>query len=207
MPAKLYYFDIRGRAEGVRFILAQAGVDYEDVRVERSDWPALKATMPMGQMPMLEIDGHKLCQSVAIGRFLARKHHLTGSDDFTAAQCDMYVDGVQDLIPKLHPAIGAFFGGDKAKAKEELDNFMKETGPNFLKTYEKFLADNGTGWLVGKEVTWADLWVGEMLARLSEPGWIPTLLDSYPHLKALVDKVHALPKIKAWVAKRPTTGF
>jgi hypothetical protein len=49
--------------------------------------------------------------------------------------------------------------------------------------------------------------VGELLARLSEPNWIPTLLDGYPHLKALVDKVHALPKIKAWVAKRPDSGF
>jgi hypothetical protein len=30
---------------------------------------------------------------------------------------------------------------------------MKEAGPSFLKTYEKFLTDNGTGWLVGKEVS------------------------------------------------------
>jgi hypothetical protein len=40
---------------------------------------------------------------------------LTGADDYSAALCDMYVDGAQDLIPKMHPAIGAFFAGDKAK--------------------------------------------------------------------------------------------
>jgi hypothetical protein len=45
MPAKnikLVYFNARGRAELARLILAQAGADYEDKRVERSDWPAYK---------------------------------------------------------------------------------------------------------------------------------------------------------------------
>ncbi|CAM6001607.1 unnamed protein product [Sphagnum balticum] len=58
-----------------------------------------------------------------------------------------------------------------------------------------------------KQVTWADLLVSEYLSRLDDKDWLPGLVDSYPHLKALVDKVHALPAIKAWVAKRPQTGF
>jgi len=40
--------------------------------------------------------------------------------------------------------------------KEEMDELMKETVPTFLKTYEKFLTDNGTGWLVGKQVRMGD---------------------------------------------------
>ena len=39
---KLTYFNTRGRAETARLILAQAGVDYEDIRIEKADWPALK---------------------------------------------------------------------------------------------------------------------------------------------------------------------
>ena len=39
---KLMYFNSRGRAEISRIILAQAGEDYEDKRIERVDWPALK---------------------------------------------------------------------------------------------------------------------------------------------------------------------
>ena len=39
---KLIYFNARGRAELSRLILAQAGEDYEDKRVEREEWPALK---------------------------------------------------------------------------------------------------------------------------------------------------------------------
>ena len=42
MSYKLYYFNGRGRAELSRLIFAQAGVQYEDVRVEQADWPKLK---------------------------------------------------------------------------------------------------------------------------------------------------------------------
>ena len=44
MPAKikLTYFLHRGRAEASRFILAQAGVDYEDHRIGRDQWPSIK---------------------------------------------------------------------------------------------------------------------------------------------------------------------
>ena len=40
---KLIYFNTKGRAELSRLILAQAGEKYEDKRIEKADWPALKA--------------------------------------------------------------------------------------------------------------------------------------------------------------------
>ena len=43
MPSyKLYYFPGRGRAELSRFVFAQAGVQYEDVRVKGEEWGKLK---------------------------------------------------------------------------------------------------------------------------------------------------------------------
>ena len=39
---KLMYFNLRGRAEMARLVLAQAGVEYEDFRFEREQWPELK---------------------------------------------------------------------------------------------------------------------------------------------------------------------
>ena len=44
MPGiKLVYFNLEGRAEVARLILAQAGVEYEDCRIENDQWPNIKS--------------------------------------------------------------------------------------------------------------------------------------------------------------------
>jgi len=53
--------------------------------------------MPMGQIPVLEIDGKQYYQSRAIGRFLAKKSNLYGSNDFEALEIDATVDSMDDL--------------------------------------------------------------------------------------------------------------
>ena len=40
---KLIYFNLRGFAEVTRLILAEAGVEYEDVRLTREEWAKIKA--------------------------------------------------------------------------------------------------------------------------------------------------------------------
>ena len=41
---KLYYFNVRARAEVTRTLFAQAGVEYEDIRLTRDEWQELKAS-------------------------------------------------------------------------------------------------------------------------------------------------------------------
>jgi hypothetical protein len=41
---KLHYFNFRGLGELARLIFHYAGVAFEDVRFERSEWPQLKAS-------------------------------------------------------------------------------------------------------------------------------------------------------------------
>ena len=46
MPViKVKYFQARGRAECIRWILEYAGAKYEDVRFEREAWPEEKKSM------------------------------------------------------------------------------------------------------------------------------------------------------------------
>ena len=72
---KLTYFNLKGRAELSRLILAEAGVDYEDCRLERDEWAQFKerSFAPFGQLPVLEVDGVVVAQSNSISRFLARR--------------------------------------------------------------------------------------------------------------------------------------
>lgn len=39
---KLTYFNIRGAAESIRFILSYGGIEFEDIRIEREQWPQIK---------------------------------------------------------------------------------------------------------------------------------------------------------------------
>lgn len=38
----LFYFNLKALAEPIRFLFAYGGQEYEDVRVTRDEWPALK---------------------------------------------------------------------------------------------------------------------------------------------------------------------
>ncbi|CAG7717678.1 unnamed protein product, partial [Allacma fusca] len=96
------YFDARGIAESVRYILAYSGANWKENRIPviapgQSPIPdEVKARLRFGQIPLLEFDGKRLVQSQAISRYLAKQFKLTGKDEFEAAQCDEIVDAVKD---------------------------------------------------------------------------------------------------------------
>lgn len=53
--------------------------------------------MPFGQVPILEIDGKILNQSIAICRYLAKKAGLAGKDEWESLLIDITVDNINDL--------------------------------------------------------------------------------------------------------------
>lgn len=53
--------------------------------------------MPMGQVPVLEIDDIPVYQSNAIARYLAKKVGLAGANDWENLQIDIVVDTINDF--------------------------------------------------------------------------------------------------------------
>lgn len=53
--------------------------------------------MPMGQMPVLEVDGQRVHQSVSMARYIARRVGLSGANDWENLLIDTSVDTVNDL--------------------------------------------------------------------------------------------------------------
>eukprot|EP00568_Trieres_chinensis_P001497 CAMPEP_0183295348 /NCGR_PEP_ID=MMETSP0160_2-20130417/3338_1 /TAXON_ID=2839 ORGANISM="Odontella Sinensis, Strain Grunow 1884" /NCGR_SAMPLE_ID=MMETSP0160_2 /ASSEMBLY_ACC=CAM_ASM_000250 /LENGTH=208 /DNA_ID=CAMNT_0025456817 /DNA_START=63 /DNA_END=688 /DNA_ORIENTATION=+ len=99
---KLYYFNIRGKAEPIRLFCAHAGLDIVDHRFsDRAEFAALKENgrLAFGQVPMLEVDGrHQLVQSASILRYLARIAGMHPDDPLEAARVDAALDQEADAF-------------------------------------------------------------------------------------------------------------
>jgi len=202
---KLTYFNLRARAELARLIFAAAGVQYEDIRLERAQWPELKPTTPFGQLPLLEVDGVKFCQSTTIGRLLARRFNLAGKTDLDQARADMLIDCYEDTVK---PALGFFRETDEGKKAAAKQKFIEEQLPVSLDNLEKLLRENKSGddFLVGDELTWADLGLLVLIDWLKVFG-ADAEIGKRPKLDALRNRVEAVPKIAEWLAKRPKTDM
>jgi glutathione S-transferase len=202
---KLIYFNLRARAEVSRLILAAAGVEYEDVRVDFSRWPEMKPSTPFGQLPILEVDGAKLCQSKTIARYLANKYGLAGKTDLEKAQVDMVADCIDDIYT---PTIRFFSEKDQAKQTELKEKFQKETLPTQIALLEKLLKANrnGDGYFVGDSLTWVDIGFFDFCSWLSAIE-VTIPFEDVPKLKALREKIEKHPKIAEWIKKRPVTNI
>ncbi|XP_019644570.1 PREDICTED: glutathione S-transferase 1-like [Branchiostoma belcheri] len=196
---KLTYFNARGRAEPARLLFVAADVEFEDVRVTFEEWPALKETTPMGGLPTLEVDGVTLCQSLAIARFVARDVGLAGKSNLEQAQADMYVDEINEVLPKMG---GLMFITDEAVKAEK----MKELDEMIVTKYSKLEKLIGsTGYMVGNRILWCDLVFFNIAFNVEN--YKPGTLENYPKLAKVVENVKLNSRIAAYLAGRPETPF
>ncbi|KAH0950896.1 hypothetical protein HN011_000336 [Eciton burchellii] len=196
---KLTYFNITGLGESIRYLLNQCNIKFEDIRINMEDWPKYKPNMPMGQMPILEIDGKVYHQSKAISRFIAKKGNLYGSNEIEMTEIDTMVDDIEDL----RHALSIYFWEKDPIFKANLKEIAYKKLPFYLDKFETQVKNNG-GYFIRGKLSWPDLlWA-------SYKQYLSVILEGdpnkdHPELKKLVEKVQALPKIKAYLEKRPKT--
>ncbi|ODM96901.1 Glutathione S-transferase [Orchesella cincta] len=198
---KLIYFNVMARAEPIRLIFAAAGVQYEDYRLEGDNWDTEKTNYPWGKLPVLEINGEVLAESTAICRYLASKFSLVGSTDLEAAKCDEYVDAIMDCRSHWR----SYYWESDAAKKEELKNILLNVQvPFYYSKFEKIVEASKGDYLLGTNYTWADLHIAHTVSFIDKTVK-PGLLDDYPKLKKFSETVFNIPKVKAWIEKRPKT--
>ena len=203
MPTiKLYYFDFAGRAEPCRIALHHAGVEFEDIRVPFAEWKDRKASMLGGAMPVLEIDGVQINQSLAISRWAAKQSSLYPDDPVVALTVDSIADTVDEALRNCPQ------GDDpekKKKAREEYAAGKLKTYCDVLNTIAE--RSGGDKYIAGTdEPTMADLQIFYGLLDMIRAGQFDYVdaayCDQWPTLKALEDKIRASPLLTAYNASR-----
>ncbi|XP_026309495.1 glutathione S-transferase A1-like, partial [Piliocolobus tephrosceles] len=139
---KLHYFNARGRMESTRWLLAAAGVEFEEIYIKSpEDLDKLRndGYLMFQQVPMVEIDGMKLVQTRAILNYIASKYNLYGKDIKERALIDMYTEGIADLGEMiLHLPICP------PQEKDAKVALIKEKTKNrYLPAFEKVLKSHG----------------------------------------------------------------
>ncbi|XP_034626958.1 hematopoietic prostaglandin D synthase isoform X2 [Trachemys scripta elegans] len=142
---KLMYFNLRGRAEIIRYLFAYSGIKYEDHRIEQVDWPKIKPTIPFGKIPILEVDGVTLHQSLAIARYLAKETGLAGQTPLEQALVDAIVDTIDDFM-SMFP-----WGEKNQDVKVTWADFYWDVCSTTLQFLKPGLADNYPKLLALKE--------------------------------------------------------
>jgi len=157
----LHYFGGNGRAVIARALLSYGKADWTNDLIKKEDWPKIKTSglCEYEQLPVLEIDGKKYCQSHAINLLLASTFNLMGKvpeERYQNANILMCFDDF------MGPIWGAMFAPEdkkaelKAKAEEKLKFF-------FGKFEKKYLDFGKKKYFLGDTFSLADIVVGAAL--------------------------------------------
>uniref|UniRef100_A0A1I8AIF4 Glutathione transferase n=1 Tax=Steinernema glaseri TaxID=37863 RepID=A0A1I8AIF4_9BILA len=204
MPTyKLYYFVGRGRGEHCRHLFKLAGVEFEDIRYDGVTWPPHKDEMPLKQIPVLEVDGVKIGQSLAISRFLGHEFGFAGKNRLENAQLDMLADVIMDIYnaPGINEWPYVLLGMKEGNKDEYFRDVVLPALDKQAPLVESFIEKNGHHLLFGDKVTWVDVVAAEFFSRFIDFG-AQDGLKKYPNIEGLVKKVHSLPAIKEHIAQR-----
>ncbi len=214
---KHYYFGIKGKGEPIRIACHLAGLDIEDVKVDREEFQQMKADnkLPFGQLPFAQFyskEGELVCeiaQMRAILRTIAKvcDNKLYSANIAEAAVIDQYLDFEEDMGTAVRCSVAPTrFGLDDFKSDEEKlarrQHIAANILPPKLQMLEDAFARSSTGWVAntaGPSI--ADLPIFYSLGWLSGgilDGFPDDLLAKYPKILAFQQKFQAQEAFQAF---------
>ncbi|XP_042358418.1 glutathione S-transferase A4-like [Plectropomus leopardus] len=188
----LYYLNGRGKMESIRWLLAAAGVEFDEIFLTTRD-QYLKlmsdGALMFQQVPMVEIDGMKLIQTKAILNYIAEKYNLHGKDLKDRVMINMYSEGLMDLMEMI---VMLMFTADPKPKLEQIESKAKE---RYLPVFEKALT--GPMYLVGGKLSCADVQLLECTLMLEEK--FAGILADFPNVKSFQGRMTQIPAISRFL--------
>jgi len=151
-------------------------------------------------MPVLEYKGEVLCESMAIAAFLADICNLAGTNAVEKAKANEIVLAMNGLFETLAKIMFSP-EGEKAGIKKKL---IEETLPQKFGQLEARLCLNGGQFFSGNALTYADIMLVVLQDNLrSAVIGGGDVIEKFPKMCNLFQRVSCLPNIKAWRGSRP----
>jgi len=223
---RLVYYDVRALGEPIRWIFHYTGTPFVDERIPW-DYPTWFAEIKQkfastnGQIPVLHEEGQpELCQSHVISRYLATKFDLVADSARDNATLDELISMVFDLFFVWRTLI--MFEKDPERKKFNRQKVDEKFKLAYTK-WNKRLEESGGDYVIGKKLTHADFWLASFVSIWDDPmkGDRPIMptgfpepseddiyidyTKNFPALRAHKQRIHEIPQIKEWVARRHQT--
>lgn len=204
----VYYHSMTGRGEQVRLLLRLAGVNFEDVRLEKGPGPAGMKTLTMGdasplvfdQTPIIEHDGFVVAQTAAIMQYIGELFGLDGGTPRERAVAQMITLGSEDM------RVSCWYGGDKQSFMYWMGHFERHLR-KAAAARDAAGAEHGP-FVLGPKLTYADValfdcvWHVVTKAVKSEWQTLEGVGDLFPRLSALATAVRMVPRLKEYMDRR-----
>jgi maleylacetoacetate isomerase len=201
----LYDYWRSSAAYRVRIALNLKGVDYEsrqvDLRADEQKSGEYRALNPQGLVPMLEIDGHRLTQSVAIINYLdlryANQPLLPASAAERAHVVAMAMTVACDIHPLNNLRVLKYLKNELGQSQDEIDRWYVHWVSEGLPALETMAAERAGKFLFGNAPTGADVCLVPQLYNARRYN-VP--LDAYPTLLRAEENANNL---EAFAAAHP----
>jgi glutathione S-transferase len=176
-------------------------VDFEDNRIARAAWPALKPTTPFGGMPVLEVEGKPpVSQANAILGYVGRRYGMLPADEWEALRLESLVDATEDLRMTITATFGIADAAELKRRRAALaDGPIRQFGANMDRQIKGPFAG-------GAAISIADIKLFVMVGWIKKGvlDHIPAdVLDSFPKLQGVFDSVATHPKVVEWYGRTP----
>ena len=201
----LYDYFRSSAAYRVRIALNLKGIDYEsrqiDLRDDQQKSGEYRALNPQGLVPMLEIDGHRLTQSLAIINYLDLRYPNQPLLPASAAERALVVAMAMTIACDIHPLnnlrVLRYLKNELGHSQDEVDLWYAHWITEGLPALEALAAPRAGKFLFGDAPTGADVCLVPQLfnaRRFNVP------LDAYPTLLRAEENAN---RIEAFAAAHP----
>ncbi|XP_075729798.1 glutathione S-transferase 2-like isoform X2 [Rhipicephalus microplus] len=209
MAPVLGYWNIRGLAQPIRLLLAHVDAEVEEKHYscgpppdfDKSYWLSEKPKLGLDfpNLPYYIDDDVKLTQSMAILRYLARKHDLMGKTEAEKQRVDVVEQQLADFRMNwgrlcYSPDFVSMTLPLRYLAEKLKGDYLKDL-PASLKALSDYLGDHK--FFAGDNLTYVDFIAYEMLDQ--HLLFAPDCLKDFANLNAFADRVAALPRIAAYL--------